>query len=212
MKQSQQWQVQNRFLELRSKWLTVIGENLQDHEGQLLEYWRVEKADSVVILPIQNNYVILPPPSYRPGVGDFTLDFPGGRVPNDKSPEVAVPAILLREMGISENHITKISALNTQGWLVNSSFSNQKLYGCVAEIEPNIEINPEYIGAVYPINSTGVNDLFNHLHCLQCRAVFMQWWFNNQETESEKVLCSHCQRTATNGIKCKGICVADNDY
>jgi hypothetical protein len=34
----------------------------------------------------------------------------------------------------------------------------------------------------------------------------------NQETEKEKVLCSHCQRTATNGIKCKGICVADNDY
>ncbi len=34
----------------------------------------------------------------------------------------------------------------------------------------------------------------------------------NQETQSEKVLCSYCQRTATNGIKCKGICVADNDY
>ena len=35
---------------------------------------------------------------------------------------------------------------------------------------------------------------------------------NEQETENEKVLCPHCQRTATNGIKCKGICVADNDY
>ncbi|MFO5526915.1 MAG: hypothetical protein ACLBM1_03625 [Cuspidothrix sp.] len=34
----------------------------------------------------------------------------------------------------------------------------------------------------------------------------------SQETEAEKVLCSHCQRTATNGIKCKGICVADSDY
>ncbi len=34
----------------------------------------------------------------------------------------------------------------------------------------------------------------------------------NQKTENEKVLCSHCQRTATNGIKCKGICVADSDY
>ena len=34
----------------------------------------------------------------------------------------------------------------------------------------------------------------------------------NQETENEKVLCSHCQRTVTNGIKCKGICVAENDY
>jgi hypothetical protein len=34
----------------------------------------------------------------------------------------------------------------------------------------------------------------------------------SQETETEKILCSHCQRTATNGIKCKGICVADDDY
>ena len=33
-----------------------------------------------------------------------------------------------------------------------------------------------------------------------------------RETENEKILCSHCQRTATNGIKCKGICVADSDY
>ena len=34
----------------------------------------------------------------------------------------------------------------------------------------------------------------------------------NQETAKEEVLCPHCLRTATNGIKCKGICVADNDY
>lgn len=34
----------------------------------------------------------------------------------------------------------------------------------------------------------------------------------NKEIEKKNILCSHCQRTATNGIKCKGICVADNDY
>ncbi len=34
----------------------------------------------------------------------------------------------------------------------------------------------------------------------------------SQETETEKILCSHCQRTARNGVKCKGICVADDDY
>jgi hypothetical protein len=28
----------------------------------------------------------------------------------------------------------------------------------------------------------------------------------------EKILCPHCQRTATNGKKCKGICVAESDY
>ncbi|MDH6060564.1 hypothetical protein NWP17_08950 [Chrysosporum bergii ANA360D] len=30
--------------------------------------------------------------------------------------------------------------------------------------------------------------------------------------EEEKILCPHCQRTANNGIKCKGICVADSEY
>lgn len=34
----------------------------------------------------------------------------------------------------------------------------------------------------------------------------------NQDVEETKILCPHCQRTATNGIKCKGICVADSDY
>ncbi len=32
------------------------------------------------------------------------------------------------------------------------------------------------------------------------------------EAEAEKILCPHCRRTASNGIKCLGICVADSDY
>ena len=28
----------------------------------------------------------------------------------------------------------------------------------------------------------------------------------------EKVLCHHCGRTSSNGIRCLGICVADNEY
>ena len=30
--------------------------------------------------------------------------------------------------------------------------------------------------------------------------------------EEEKILCSHCMRSASNGIRCLGMCVADNDY
>ena len=33
-----------------------------------------------------------------------------------------------------------------------------------------------------------------------------------REIEDEPLLCRHCQRTASNGIKCKGMCVADSDY
>jgi hypothetical protein len=35
---------------------------------------------------------------------------------------------------------------------------------------------------------------------------------DDRESKIEKILCPHCRRTATNGIKCKGICVADSDY
>ena len=30
--------------------------------------------------------------------------------------------------------------------------------------------------------------------------------------EKDRVLCNHCLRTASNGIRCMGICVADNEY
>ncbi len=35
---------------------------------------------------------------------------------------------------------------------------------------------------------------------------------NESNNKLEKVLCNHCGRTTNNGIRCKGICVADNDY
>ena len=33
-----------------------------------------------------------------------------------------------------------------------------------------------------------------------------------KEKKEEKILCNHCMRTTSNGIRCMGICVADNDY
>ncbi len=35
---------------------------------------------------------------------------------------------------------------------------------------------------------------------------------NEIKDQQEKVLCNHCGRTSSNGIRCLGICVADNDY
>ncbi|BAY22991.1 putative hydrolase, NUDIX family [Calothrix sp. NIES-2100] len=170
------WKIRDRFVELRSSWLTVIGEHLEDNHGQILEYWRVEKADSVVILPIQANQIILPPPSYRPGLGKLTFDFPGGRLPEGQSPDAVVPAILQRELGVETAKISQLIPLNSEGWPVNSSFSNQKLYSFVAELQPTPIISDEYVGATYPATSTGVHDLLQSLICLQCRAVLMEWW------------------------------------
>ncbi len=34
----------------------------------------------------------------------------------------------------------------------------------------------------------------------------------NLASEKDPILCNHCKRTATNGVRCLGMCVADNDY
>ena len=34
----------------------------------------------------------------------------------------------------------------------------------------------------------------------------------NVPLENNPILCNHCKRTASNGIRCLGMCVADNDY
>ena len=35
---------------------------------------------------------------------------------------------------------------------------------------------------------------------------------NEGKDKQEKILCNHCGRTYSNGIRCLGICVADNEY
>ena len=135
-----------------------------------------KKADSVIILPIQNQQLILPPPTYRPGLGEKTLDFPGGRVPEGEQAVTVVPKILQRELGITPETISQLIPLNTQGWAINSSFSNQKLFSFVVELQPTVEIPSNFVGAMYPINDDGIALLLNSLTCLQCRAVLLEWW------------------------------------
>lgn len=189
------WTVRDRFLELRSQWMTLIGEHLQTPQGQDLEYWRIQKADSVVVLPIQQSAtqldadgadpsaqtedrLLLPQPSYRPGVGQITLDFPGGRITDGQSPSEAALVTLQRELGIAPTAITALAPLNTLGWAINSSFSNQHLYGFVAYIQADSR-QPAPLGISYPANSEGIHQLLQALTCLQCRAVLLEWWVQN---------------------------------
>ena len=34
----------------------------------------------------------------------------------------------------------------------------------------------------------------------------------NLDANKDRILCNHCKRTASNGVRCLGMCVADNDY
>ncbi len=34
----------------------------------------------------------------------------------------------------------------------------------------------------------------------------------NLTSEKDPILCNYCKRTASNGVRCLGMCVADNEY
>ena len=34
----------------------------------------------------------------------------------------------------------------------------------------------------------------------------------NFPSKKDPILCNHCKRTVSNGVRCLGMCVADNDY
>jgi 8-oxo-dGTP pyrophosphatase MutT (NUDIX family) len=109
------WQTLDKFVEISSPWLKLIGEHLRDDRQRVIEYWRVEKTDSAIALTLQNDRLLLPVPQYRPGLATTTLDFPGGRVSPEQTPQAAIPGILERELGVREEAIARLTPLNPPG-------------------------------------------------------------------------------------------------
>lgn len=175
MAEAQPWDVVAALATVRSPWLTLIGERLQDPQGQIHDYWRVKKADSVIILPLHRGDLLLPPRQYRPGVGAYTWDFPGGRLPLGEKPEDIAPVILARELGVEEEGIATLTALNPEGWLINSAFSNQRLYGFIAHLTLDAIIPTATIGGRYPFTPSGIAQVCKQLTCLQCRAILLEY-------------------------------------
>jgi hypothetical protein len=169
------WKRLSESVRVASQWVTLVGERWLCDKGQELEYWRVEKADSVIVLPLQAGHLFCVAPTFRPGIGRATLDFPGGRLPAGNMPDDIVPFLLQRELGVVPEAIRRTEALNDEKWIVNSSFSNQGLWAFVAEIDEAFTIPHDMVGAKAPADAAGVAALLAQLDCLQCRAVLREW-------------------------------------
>lgn len=169
------WKMLEEVVRVRSKWVTLVGERWLCDKGKQVEYWRVEKADSVIVLPVRAGELLCVQPTFRPGVGRKTLDFPGGRLPGGMRPEDLVPPLLARELGVAPDAVERVTPLNSVKWLVNSSFSDQGLWGFVAQIDAEGLIPDSQIGARVPADESGAKLLMDQLDCLQCRAVLSEW-------------------------------------
>ena len=169
------WVLNNEISRTHSKWVTIFCEHWLDETGTELEYWRVEKDDSVIVIPIQNEKIICAAPCFRPGIKGLSLDLPGGRLKKSTSKKEVVSSILFRELGIPEQKISAITPLNKDKWIINSSFSNQGLWSFVATIDTYYIIPPSRVGAKENADLVGANALLTKMNCLQCRSVLQEW-------------------------------------
>lgn len=159
---------------MESPWATVMLERVTDHSRQHLDYWRIEKADSLIVVPVHLGRILLPPPQYRHGLGRLTEDLPGGRLePGVPFQETAL-SILEREMGCARADVGALYPLSGPGWAVNSSFSNQLLHVYRALLAPQAPRPPLAQERDYAHDEQGVGELFRHLTCLQCRAAVLE--------------------------------------
>ena len=169
----QAWTLRRGLMRLSNPWLELIGERLTTDNCTELDYWRIERADSAIVVPIWRQQMVLPAPSYRPGIQEVALDFPGGRIQLDQSALEAANQILQRELKIEPDQIESVTALNQVGWPINSSLSNQRLYGFWAKLSDDSNVAAGHGQQVYPLTAAGVTQLLEALPCLQCRAVLM---------------------------------------
>jgi hypothetical protein len=175
----------SNFVEIKSPWVTIIGEKWQDNKQQIIDYWRVEKADSVIILTLWQNKLIFPLKTYRVGIDQITLDFAGGRVKPNQNPKNAVYDILKKELNLNSSDIKELRLINNTGWAINSSFSNQKLYGFMVEIDQNITPDFSYIGCTYSLTPETIEKLLQDLTCGQCRLILLEWLRQNPDIFSQ---------------------------
>lgn len=167
-----EWERGERIVAVESPWVRLIAERWRDDAGRQLDYWRVEHAHSVIIAAVQGGRLLLPRPQFRPGLGRATLDLPGGRLPAGASPLEAAPAIVARELGVPPQAVRDLRPLSPGGWPVNSSFSDQLLFGVAATLDP--AATPALPHEALAADRAGLAGLLRRLECLQCRAVVLE--------------------------------------
>lgn len=177
------WSLEDRFLALTTHWVALVGERYTDHRGQRLEYYRVERSDSVIVLPVHGDGLLTASPSFRPGIGETTLDFPGGRI-GERPLDEAAQNVLLKELNLPATMLQGLEPMTRHGWPVDSSFSDQRLFGMIAELRSE-PLPAEATCECFPLTPQGKADLLLRMDCAQCRLVLFHHLLGRENADQE---------------------------
>jgi len=99
-----------------SKWFPINKDLVELPNGKQIEYFKSELGNVAMVLPITIDNEIIFVEQYKHGIGEYTLEFPAGRIEEGQSPTQAAISELLEETGIrvEENDLTPLIELWTE--------------------------------------------------------------------------------------------------
>lgn len=108
--------------------ITVVEDTVQLSGGQITSYVRfVHPSDAATIICLRDNQILLQR-EYSYAVGEYLLQFPGGKIEENETPEEAAVRELKEESGFA------FSRCEHLGWYYNSNRrSDSKMYVVLAK-------------------------------------------------------------------------------
>ena len=167
------WKHLDEHLRIETPFVTFFVEELEDETGRTLEWARIEKPDSLLLIIEDGGAILTGPPSFRPGIGAWTLDLPGGRLEGPGGIEGAAARIASRELGLPEDSLEDLIVLTSGGWAIDSSTSSARLHVARARVRDGV--SPAENVHRHRSDPEGIEALLGELDCLQCRAALEAW-------------------------------------
>ena len=130
----QKWKVLSEQDVSPSTWFPIVKDLVELPNGKTFEYYKSKLANVSMVVPITKNREVLFVKQYKHGIAEVTLEFPAGRIENNKTAKETAVLELSEETGVivSEAELIELIELWTE-----PSKSTVRVYGYLAT---NVEV------------------------------------------------------------------------
>lgn len=122
------WRVRSSRYALDVPWYRVRHDEVELPDGRVIDYYRSERPDGAMVLPITADGEVLLVRQYKHGAQAVMLELPGGLVNPGEDPAAAAYRELLEETGFATD-----APLQSLGWVMaDASKSCERLFSFIA--------------------------------------------------------------------------------
>jgi ADP-ribose pyrophosphatase len=114
--QHKKWKIIGRKDVSPSKWFPITKDEVKIPSGKKIDYFKTELANVAMMVAITKDKELVFVRQYKHGIGEVCLEFPAGRIENNRTAKQTAVIELKEETGIeiNESQLVKIAELWTE--------------------------------------------------------------------------------------------------